>query len=209
MLYRLIHAAARRVSHWWEVRRSASFCGRMYMWDKSGGGAAPFLTALGDVQNPYSATCVEIGSLTTIDGILQIYMPTARLTVGARTYIGPNTRVSCHRSLRIGSDVLIAHNVNVFDSNSHPVDVVERLADQECLRAGLGSNTLGTVDTSPTAVKDKAWIGCNVCIMKGVTVGEGAIEAAGSVVTKDVPDYCMVAGNPAKVIKELKEHACH
>lgn len=209
MIYRLIHAVTRHASHWWEGRRNASYRGRKYVWNKSSGAVAPFLTALGDIQNPYGADCVEICSRTTIDGILQIYMPSARLTIGARTYIGPNTRVSCHQSLRIGSDVLIAHNVNVFDSNSHPIDVAERLADQEYLRAGLGSNTLGIVDTSPTTVKDKAWIGCNVCFMKGVTVGEGAIVAAGSVVTKDVPDYCVVAGNPAKVIKELRKHACH
>lgn len=181
----------------------------MFTWDEVRGGAAPHLTKLGDVQNPYGAECVEIGSGTTIDGILQVYMPAARLAVGAKTYIGPNTRVSCHRSLRIGDDVLIAHNVNIFDSNSHPLDAEERLADQELLRKGLGSNTLGTVDVSPTVVKDRAWIGCNACVMKGVTIGEGAVVAAGSVVTKDVPDYCVVAGNPAKVIKELKEHACH
>ncbi|MCB0501084.1 MAG: hypothetical protein KDD32_00210 [Bacteroidetes bacterium] len=52
-------------------------------------------------------------------------------------------------------------------------------------------------------IKDKAWIGFNVIILKGVTIGEGAVVGAGSVVTKDVPDYTIVVGNPAKLIKKL------
>jgi acetyltransferase-like isoleucine patch superfamily enzyme len=58
---------------------------------------------------------------------------------------------------------------------------------------------------SPVVIEDKVWIGFNVIILKGVRVGEGAVVAAGSVVTKDVPPYCVVAGNPAHVVKELAE----
>ncbi|MGC8751800.1 DapH/DapD/GlmU-related protein, partial [Hydrotalea sp.] len=57
------------------------------------------------------------------------------------------------------------------------------------------------VKSSPIKIADKAWIGFNVIILKGVTIGEGAIVGAGSVVTKDVPPYAVVAGNPAKIIK--------
>jgi galactoside O-acetyltransferase len=53
-------------------------------------------------------------------------------------------------------------------------------------------------------IADKAWIGNSACILKGVTVGEGAIVAALSVVTKDVPPYHVVAGNPARVVKDLR-----
>lgn len=65
-------------------------------------------------------------------------------------------------------------------------------------------NSPGNVRTAPITIKDYAWISYNVCILKGVTIGEGAIVGAGSVVTKDVPDWTVVAGNPAKIIRYIK-----
>ena len=56
---------------------------------------------------------------------------------------------------------------------------------------------------APIRIADKAWLGMNVTVLKGVTIGEGAVVAAGSIVTKDVPPWTLVAGNPARVIKEL------
>ena len=53
-------------------------------------------------------------------------------------------------------------------------------------------------------IKDYAWISYNACILKGVTIGEGAIIGAGSVVTKDVPAWTVVAGNPAKIVRHIK-----
>ena len=61
------------------------------------------------------------------------------------------------------------------------------------------------VASDKIVIKDKAWIGFNSIILKGVTVGEGSIVGAGSVVTKDVPDYTVVAGNPAIIVKTLNE----
>ena len=58
-----------------------------------------------------------------------------------------------------------------------------------------------TIKSAPIIIKDKAWLGFNVIIMKGVTIGEGAVIGAGSVVTKDIPDYAIACGNPAKVVK--------
>ena len=66
----------------------------------------------------------------------------------------------------------------------------------------IGDNPdLSTIKSAPIVIKDKAWIGFNCIIMKGVTIGEGAVIGAGSVVTKDVPDYAVVGGNPAQIIK--------
>ncbi|MDP5158573.1 MAG: hypothetical protein NWQ07_08360 [Flaviramulus sp.] len=62
------------------------------------------------------------------------------------------------------------------------------------------------VKSSPIVVKNKVWIGFNSIILKGVIIGEGAIVGAGSVVTIDVPDWTVVAGNPAKVIREIPEN---
>ena len=59
------------------------------------------------------------------------------------------------------------------------------------------------ITTSPITIKDYAWISFGATILKGVTIGRGAIVSANAVVTKDVPDFTMVAGNPAKTVKDL------
>lgn len=62
------------------------------------------------------------------------------------------------------------------------------------------------VKEAPIIIKDKAWIGMNVIVLKGVTIGEGAVIGAGSVVTRDVPDWTVVGGNPAKEIKSIEKY---
>ncbi len=63
----------------------------------------------------------------------------------------------------------------------------------------------GEIVTAPITIKDYAWISYNVSILKGVTIGKGAIIGAGTVVTHDIPDFCIAAGNPAKIIRTLKK----
>ena len=58
--------------------------------------------------------------------------------------------------------------------------------------------------SAPIRIEDKVWIGMDVLILKGVTIGEGSVVAARSVVTKSIPPYSLVAGNPARVVKSLK-----
>jgi acetyltransferase-like isoleucine patch superfamily enzyme len=73
---------------------------------------------------------------------------------------------------------------------------------------GDGSPGLGNgwelSETAPTIIEDVVWIGSNVLILKGVIVGEGAVVAKNSVVTKSVPPYTIVAGNPARIVKEIQ-----
>ena len=104
----------------------------------------------------------------------------------------------------IGDRALIAHNVNIFDNDTHPTDAIERKRDAELIFASGTRENFPSLAVRAVRIGDDAWIGCNVCVMKDVTIGNGAIIAAGSVVTKDVPDYCVAAGNPAKVVKKLK-----
>jgi len=68
---------------------------------------------------------------------------------------------------------------------------------------GKGQKNWKHVAHAPVAVKDKAWIGFNVSILKGVTIGEGAVIGACSVVTRDVPAYAVAVGNPARVVRSL------
>lgn len=86
-----------------------------------------------------------------------------------------------------------------MDHDSHAIMFDDRKND--VINWAIGKKDWTKVDSQPIVVKNKAWIGFNSIILKGITIGEGAIVAAGSVVTKDVPAYSIVAGNPARVVR--------
>ena len=113
--------------------------------------------------------------------------------------------------IRIDDDVTIAWDCLIYDHNSHSVEWEERKNDTEQeyqdIKNGLNPIThknWDVVKSAPIHICSKAWIGTGVKILKGVTVGEGAVVAAGSVVVKDVEPWTMVGGNPAKLIKLLQ-----
>jgi len=136
-----------------------------------------------------------------------INMGDCHIDIGDRVMINDGTTFFCVNGISIGNDVMISWGCTLIDNNSHSIISSERLKDtvvarQEYEAGTLGNNTdWSTVKNAPIIIKDKAWIGFNSIIMKGVTIGEGAVIGAGSVVTKDVPDYAVVGGNPATVIK--------
>ena len=126
--------------------------------------------------------------------------PGARLAVGDRTYLGTGL-IAVADSVEIGSDVMFGWGVTIVDHNSHGVGFSHRQGDTE--RWLHGGKDWTHVKVAPVSIADKAWIGFNATILKGVTVGEGAVIAACAVVTKPVPPWTVAAGNPARVIREL------
>jgi acetyltransferase-like isoleucine patch superfamily enzyme len=144
---------------------------------------------------------IVVNSNSQIRGVLLVFKFGGRISIGKDCYIGDSTRIWSANSITIGNNVLIYHGVNIVDTNSHEMYSVERAERYiDLLKNGPWENK-GSVITAPIIIKDYAWISFNAIILKGVTIGKGAIVAAGSVVTKDVPDYAIVAGNPAVVIK--------
>jgi len=123
-----------------------------------------------------------------------------RLSIGDRCFIGKGI-ISVAEDIEIGNDVLVSWGVTITDHNSHSVKFSDRRRDVADWHA-RNKNWTG-VKTGKVVIQDKAWIGFNAIILKGVTIGEGAIVGAGSVVTKDVPPFTIVAGNPARVVREL------
>jgi acetyltransferase-like isoleucine patch superfamily enzyme len=113
------------------------------------------------------------------------------LKIGDRTFVGHQCAFSAARSIAIGSECLISGGVRIQDNDGHPLDAARR-------RAG---EPVSAEDIRPVVVKDGAWIGTRAIILKGVTIGENAIVGAGAVVTGHVPDGAIVAGNPARVVK--------
>lgn len=110
----------------------------------------------------------------------------AELIIGSG-YMNKNSCIRCYKKIEIGDNVKIAEGVKIRDSDNHSIKGKEG------------------EDTKPIIIKDNVWIGMNAIILKGVTIGEGAIVAAGAVVNKDVPAHALVGGVPAKVIKENVE----
>lgn len=99
--------------------------------------------------------------------------------------------------------VIFDHDSHSIDYNIRRQDIDDELADIANERK-IPSKDWKPVKTKPVKICDDAWIGMNVIILKGVTIGEGAIVGAGSVVTRDVPSWTIVAGNPAQVVKQIE-----
>lgn len=111
--------------------------------------------------------------------------------IGASVYIGHDCNINCRQSLEIGSGTMIAQQVLIMDYDGHPIFT----------SASERKETYGGM-SEPIKIGKNVWIGFRSIIVKGVTIGDGAIIGAGSVVTQDVPPNTIVAGNPAKMIKE-------
>lgn len=113
-----------------------------------------------------------------------------RLVLGNRVDIGHAVLFLVNREIVIEDDVNVATGVRFMDSDAHPRDTMARIADLPAPQEEI----------KPVRVRRYAWIGHNSFIMKGVTIGEGAIVGVNSVVVSDIPDYCVAMGNPARVI---------
>ena len=108
--------------------------------------------------------------------------------------------------IEIGSYCLISWNVGIADSDFHPLEPAQRLIDAQALAPYFENRPpRPKLKTAPVMIGDNVWIGMNATILKGVTIGNNSVVAAGSVVTKAVPANVVVAGNPAVVIKKFDE----
>jgi len=145
---------------------------------------------------------IKIGAFTHVRGDLFIFGHGGRIVIGDYCYIGENSKLWSAKEILVGDRVLIAHNVNIFDNLTHPLGARKR-HDQykEIIIKGHPKNI--DLAEKEVIIKNDAWIGCMSIILPGVVIGEGAVVGAGSVVTKDVPPYTIVAGNPAKIIREI------
>lgn len=125
----------------------------------------------------------EVDDFVVYSGTKICVAENAKLKLGTG-YINHNSNIECFKEIVIGKNVVISENVSIRDSDNHTI-------------VGNEGN-----ESKPIIIEDHVWIGMNVTILKGVTIHKGAIVAAGAVVTKDVPANTIVAGVPAKVIKE-------
>ncbi len=145
-------------------------------------------------------SAIMIGAGSHIMGQLRVFGHGGSILIGDSCFVGEDSRIWSAESIRIGNRVQIAHSVNIHDSNSHSLSAGRRFAHfKEILLTGHPA-IVEDVDSAPIVIEDDAWIGFNSTILKGVTIGKGAVVGAASLVTKDVAAYTVVAGNPARSI---------
>ncbi|NKI19512.1 acyltransferase [Spongiibacter sp. KMU-166] len=132
-------------------------------------------TIIGERENP-----VKIGVWGREPGC-------GRIVIGDYVLISPGGRISASDEIRIGNSVMMANGVYITDSDWH--DIYDR--------------TERSPEVRPVHIADNVWLGDRCTVLKGVTIGENSVVAACAVVTRDVPANVVVAGNPAKVVKQL------
>jgi acetyltransferase-like isoleucine patch superfamily enzyme len=154
---------------------------------------------------------VAIGNKCLIKSYFIFESPKGGIRIGNNVHIGGATFI-CRSSIIIEDDVTMAWGIVIDDHDSHSVFWEHRKNDNnQCYQDYTkynGNNVINKdwthVISKPIYICSKSWIGFDVTILKGVTIGEGAVVGAKSVVTKDVPAWTIVAGNPAKVIRQLR-----
>lgn len=160
------------------------------------------------IRNLYdSPRKIIIGDNTHIRCDIYLYKG-GFISIGRDCYIGENSYIWSKERISIGDRVLIGHNVNIMDNTTHPIDA--KLRHQDYM------NIIGITeehdklkcekycDSAPIIISDDSWIASNVTILKGIKIGEGAIVASGSVVTRNVEPHTMVAGNPARIVRKIQ-----
>lgn len=167
------------------VRVRPRFMIRLFMplYIKRGKGSVIYRSVRRDIV-PFNT--FSLGRRSVVEDFATINNAVGDVIVGSRTRIGlGNTVIG---PVTIGDDVQIAQNVTISGMNHNYSDINRIIDDQG-------------VTTSPITIADDVWIGANSVVTMGVTIGRHSVVAACSVVTSDVPPLCVVAGNPARIVK--------
>jgi acetyltransferase-like isoleucine patch superfamily enzyme len=149
----------------------------------------PYLTGKGDIV---------VGSGVRLSGKSSFcfnnrQLERPQIIIGDNTFIGHNSALIAGHRIEIGRDCLIAGGVRIADQDGHPTDAERRRAGEPTPAEQI----------SPVVVGNDVWIGSGALILKGVRIGDRAIVAGRAVVTRDVEPDTIVAGNPARVVKDL------
>ncbi len=115
--------------------------------------------------------------------------PNARLEIGNHAGISGSV-IYCTERIEIGDHVMLGANSKIYDTDFHPLDAARRRSKEPG-------------PTAPVKIGDDVWLCANVTVLKGVTIGDRSVVAAGSLVTRNIPADCLAAGMPARVIRHI------
>lgn len=144
-----------------------------------GRGASTYLGTMFDVG---ANGCVTLGEFALVHG----------------------ARIICDSEITIGDHALISWNVVLMDTYRVPINVRERRAELERVPTRQPRLASADVPARPVRIERNVWIGFDACVLPGVTIGEGSVVGAKSVVTENVPAFTVVAGNPARIVRKLQ-----
>ncbi len=141
-------------------------------------------------SQPLLVTTLTAGENSTCDlsgvifgrGCMISVRPGALLRIGQNSYIGDRGLIAVSKSLEIGADCAISWGITILDDDGHVLENAE-----PCLPIRIGNHV---------------WIGCNVTVLKGSTIGDGSVVAAGAVVSGQFPEKCLIGGVPAKILRQ-------
>lgn len=153
------------------------------------------------INNPHSIFLghkVGIGANTFLGPVVEyagiVYNP--KIIIGDGTWVGKNCSIAAINKVEIGKNVLFAGFVHITDHSHGYENISNPIASQPLITKG------------PVIIEDNCWLGFGCEILSGVHIGEHSIVAARAVVTKNVPAYSIVAGNPAKIVKQYNFQTC-
>lgn len=153
----------------------------------------------------------EKAVLVSARGRLRISLENGGITVGELTDFWPGVKLSCHGKAGRKASIQIGKNCSIGDRTEiHAGRLVQIgngtiiawdcvIMDRDYHATGAGAENI-----RPVIIGSGVWIGCRAMVLNGVSIGDGAIIAAGSIVTRDVPAHTLAAGNPARVVKEVE-----
>jgi len=154
---------------------------------------------------------VTIGNGCILECSIIFEKDSGQVTIGHDTYIGGGTKLISIDGITIGNHVQISWDVTLYDHNGYSLDYRQRRKDYRTIFKHYHSADMlkefhwKSVKSKAIVIEDDVWIGFGATILKGVTIGQGAIVAAHSVVTKDVEPLTIVMGSPAQQVKELQD----
>lgn len=162
----------------------------------------------GLISNPSAdrnRVCIADGG--EIHGTLKVFPASGIIRIGVNCFVGPGGRIWSGNRVVVGDNVLISHDVEIHDSNAHPLSAAARRGQN---KSSPWVKSLADIDveTAPVEIGNDVWIGFRSVILKGVTIGDGAVVAANTLVTADVEPWTLVGGNPMRVIRKLEEPSC-
>lgn len=172
-----------RAIDWWRLKLSRlRYIARSMQFERAGPGCV-----MGARVHFYGSPRVSIGKASGLRDDVKLHGPGA-IEIGSGSSINDRTRVVALNRVTIGDDVMIAPDCYIIDVDHHFGDVARPITQQG-------------YDIAPVVIGDGAWLGAKVIVTKGVNIGRHAVIGAGSVVTKDIPDYAIAGGCPAKIIR--------
>lgn len=168
-------------------------------------GSGTRITLAADLMNLGPKRGIKIGENCEIRADLRNYCVDSSIQIGNTCFIGEGSHLWCGREIVIGDHTLISHGVNIHDFDSHPQDPITRREEYARIFHDRKFPKNPHSKGERIQIGNDVWIGFNATILKGVTLGDGCIIGANSVITHDVPAGALVVGNPQRILSRLPD----